>query len=52
MLHLEGTTLNFNDVNSMSMRIGHIEFPFNTESSQFDLNETCVISGFRRDVTA
>jgi hypothetical protein len=37
MLHLEGTSLNFNDVNSVSMRIGNIEFAFNIKSLQFDL---------------
>jgi hypothetical protein len=37
MLHLEGTTLNFNAVNSVSVRIGNIEFSFNIKSLQFDL---------------
>lgn len=37
MLHLEGTTLNFNNVNSVSTRIGNIEFAFNINSLQFDL---------------
>jgi len=36
MLHLECTTLNFNDVNSVSMWIGNIEFAFSIRSLQFD----------------
>jgi hypothetical protein len=37
MLHSEGTTPKFNDVNSVSMRIGNTEFAFNIKSLQFDL---------------
>jgi len=50
MLHLEGTTLNLNEVNSVSKRTGNTEFAFNIKSLQFDL--ITLASGFRRDVTA